>query len=357
MSVGAVALALAGCTPVERPVAVPALRLVVSERWNGGTRLVLVEEHGDRWAILSAGRGDAPARDEQAVVSPDGRWVAFVSSRGRPLDRTSLWIMPAAVGATAVRVTDGRGDDVDPTWTPAGDAVVFARRTGDRFALARVGIGGRADQPRIGEVEVVAAGAVHYLAPSVAPSGEIAYQEIDPSAGTSRIGLRAVDGSITFATDGPRDVTPAWRPGSGELAFAREIERADGGRDLDLWRLTADGDAAPLADLSGTDESGPRWSRDGRWLFATALARDDDGELPSVIYLDVAAPAPRARMLRDRAGTIARQGPAPMPVPLDDGALGAGLAYVDALAAALRERAYERELAATRAAAAVDAGL
>ena len=153
-------LAFAACAPAERPVQVPELRLVVSERWNGGTRLVLVDEHGDRWAILGAGRGDPPTRDEQAAVSPDGRWVAFVSSRGRDLARTSLWVMPAAVGATAVRVTDGTGDDVDPCWTPAGDAVVFARRTGARFALARVAIGGGADQRAIGPVEVLAAGAV-----------------------------------------------------------------------------------------------------------------------------------------------------------------------------------------------------
>ena len=156
----AAVLVAVGCARVERPMPAPELRLAVSEAWNGGTRLVLVDERGDRWAVLSAGRAAAPSRDEQAVFSPDGRWVAFVSSRGRDLARTSLWVMPAAVGATAVRVTDGTGDDVDPVWTPAGDAVVFARRTGARFALARVAIGGGADQRAIGPVEVLAAGAV-----------------------------------------------------------------------------------------------------------------------------------------------------------------------------------------------------
>ena len=232
------ALAIAGlaaaCARVERPVPSPALRLAVSEAWNGGSRLVLVDERGDRWAVLSAGRAAAPSRDEQAVFSPDGRWVAFVSSRGRDLARTSLWVMPAAVGATAVRVTDGTGDDVDPVWTPAGDAVVFARRGDATFALARVTIAARGDGVAIGPVERLTTGVGHHVAPSVGPDGDIAYQEIDRDGGRSRIALRAADGSVTFLTDGPRDATPAWRPGGTELAFARAVERPAGGQMHDV---------------------------------------------------------------------------------------------------------------------------
>lgn len=353
----AAVLVAVGCARVERPMPAPELRLAVSEAWNGGTRLVLVDERGDRWAVLSAGRAAAASRDEQAVFSPDGRWVAFVSSRGRDLARTSLWVMPAAVGATAVRVTDGTGDDVDPVWTPAGDAVVFARRTDATFALARVTIGARGDAVAIGPVELVAGGPVHHVAPSVAATGEIAYQEIDRDGSRSRIALRAVDGSVTFLTDGPRDVTPAWRPGGAQLAFARAVERPGGGRDYDLFVQPLDGEPRPLVDLAGTDESGPRWSADGRWLFATAVIVDDGGALPAVVYVDAAAPTPVPRMLRDQVGAIARQSPAPMPVALDAAALAAGPAFVDAVATALRERAYERSLAAVDAGAPDAAGL
>ncbi len=355
------ALAIAGlaaaCARVERPVPSPALRLAVSEAWNGGSRLVLVDERGDRWAVLSAGRAAAPSRDEQAVFSPDGRWVAFVSSRGRDLARTSLWVMPAAVGATAVRVTDGTGDDVDPVWTPAGDAVVFARRVDATFALARVTIAGRGDAVAIGPVERLTTGAGHHVAPSVGPEGDIAYQEIDRDGGRSRIALRAADGSVTFLTDGPRDATPAWRPGGAELAFARAVDRPAGDRDFDLFVLPLDGAPRPLLDLAGTDESGPRWSADGRWLFATAVIVDVDGALPAVVYVDAAATPAVPRMLRDQVGAIARQSPAPMPVALDAAALAAGPPFVDAVAAALRERAYARSLTAVDAGAPDAAGL
>jgi dipeptidyl aminopeptidase/acylaminoacyl peptidase len=348
------ALATACGSDTLPSVVPPPLRLVVSEGWNGGTRLVLLDERGDRWAVVSAGRGGSPTRDEQATFSPDGRWLAFVSSRGRPVERTSLWLMPAAAGATAVRVTDGRGDDVDPTWTPDGAAVVFARRTDATFALYRVAIAPRAGGLALGPLERLVDGPRHHLAPSVAPSGDLAYQEIDLAG--SRIAVRAPDGSVTFATDGPADATPAWRPGGG-LAFARRVPRPDGTADLDLWFVTDDGAPRSLAELPGSDESGPRWSVDGRWLFATAIARDVDGEVPSVVYLDVARAGSTPRMLRDQVGAIPRQGPAPAPVVLDGAALAEGPPFVDALDRQWRERAFARAAAAAAADAAADAGL
>jgi dipeptidyl aminopeptidase/acylaminoacyl peptidase len=348
------ALATACGSDTLPSVVPPPLRLVVSEGWNGGTRLVLLDERGDRWAVVSAGRGGSPTRDEQATFSPDGRWLAFVSSRGRPVERTSLWLMPAAAGATAVRVTDGRGDDVDPTWTPDGAAVVFARRTDATFALYRVAIAPRAGGLALGPLERLVDGPRHHLAPSVAPSGDLAYQEIDLAG--SRIAVRAPDGSVTFATDGPADATPAWRPGGG-LAFARRVPRPDGTADLDLWFVTDDGAPRSLAELPGSDESGPRWSVDGRWLFATAIARDVDGEVPSVVYLDVARAGSTPRMLRDQVGAIPRQGPAPAPVVLDGAALAEGPPFVDALDRQWRERAFARASAAAAADAAADAGL
>mgnify|MGYP000325997139 CR=1 FL=1 len=42
---------------------------------------------------------------------------------------------------------------------------------------------------------------------------------------------------------------------------------------------------------------------------------DVDGALPAVVYVDATAATPVARMLRDQVGAIARQSPAPMPVP------------------------------------------
>lgn len=348
VALSVVVIVVVGCQKVEHPVVVPELRLALTERWSGGGRLILADEHGDRWAVLAAAPGGEPVRDEQPAFSPDGRWLAFVSSRGRALDDSSLWLMPAAVGATPLRVTDGRGVDVDPAWTPDGQALVFARRERDRFALVRVAIAARAGGVVPGPIEPLApAAGVHQLAPAVAPDGRIAFQEIalGPSP-TSRIAVRDPDGSVTYLTDGPADVTPTWAP-DGALIYAART-RADG--DLDLWRAVEGAPPAPLIALPGTDESGPRWSHDGRWLFATSIARDpvDGVELSSVIYVDAAATPPVARMLRDRAGAIGRQGPAPAPAALDGEVLAGGPVYERALDDARRRRAIELDLARQR---------
>jgi Tol biopolymer transport system component len=355
-SIAGASIAMSGCRwrgGSEPDRVVPELHVVVSERYQGGTRLVLVDERGDRWAILTADAGAGPVRDEQAAFSPDGRWLAFVSSRGRGIDRTSVWVMPAAPGATATRLT-ADGDDVDPTWTPDSSAIVFARRTEEWFHIVRVAIAIRDGHLAIGATEPLIAGVGHHLAPSVSSTGEVAYQEIDPT-GRSRIGVRAIDGSITFVTDGPRDVTPAWRPDATSIAFARETRRDQARRDFDLWSVDRDGNARAIVELPGTDESGPRWSQSGRWLFATAIGRDLDGELPSVVYVDTATDGALPRMLRDRVGAIPRQGPAPAPLPLDDAALAHGPLYREAMADAWREREFAREQA--RAAQSVDAGI
>ena len=137
----ALAAGAAACTPPPVPRPPPAVRLVVTERWAQGGRLVVVDDAGDRVAVLVAPPAGPPAtvRDEQAVFSPDGRWLAFVSTRGRDLDHTSLWLVPAAAGAPAVRLTDDRaGSVVSPAWTADGAALVFASDRAGTFDLYRL---------------------------------------------------------------------------------------------------------------------------------------------------------------------------------------------------------------------------
>jgi serine/threonine protein kinase/Tol biopolymer transport system component len=55
--------------------------------------------------------------------SPDGAQIAFMASRpGKPW---KIFVLPAG-GGTPREVTAGNRNQGDPTWTPAGDAIVFA---------------------------------------------------------------------------------------------------------------------------------------------------------------------------------------------------------------------------------------
>lgn len=311
------------------------IAIVASERGPGGTRLVAIDEKGDRQLVLIA-PGTGVVRDSHPAVSPDRAWIVFASSRGRTLDATSLWIAPLGVEAVPVALTTGPAIDSHPTWTPDGSAIVFAStRDGGDFDLWRVAIaGGRA----LGEPVQLTTGAGHEVTPTVAADGTVIYAAVTPTADRSvdsRLEERRLDGSIIALTAGPADTSPSLSPDGTIIAFARPLIH-DGAPTSELWRMARGSDTAtPIlpAPLPLTEESGPVWSRDGRFLFATSVLRGDAGVVfSSVIHIDLRETPPRARMLRDQAGAIARLTPAIAAPVLDATTLQADPEYLPELA-------------------------
>jgi len=341
------ALAAAACGEPSRLRAPHQLdgpvRMVISERWSHRSRLVVVDETGDRLAPLLEVVAE---RDEHPRFSPDGGWLVFTSTRDRQ-QGTSLWAAPARPVAPAVRLTDDAGVDLDPVWD-GGRAVVFASTRGgglDLFRLELI-VDGAGPRPA-GPPAQLTHEPGRALSPTVA--GErLVFQIVDPGGRGSFVAERRAGGEVVALTDGPADGSPALSPDGTRLAYVTARVRAGGGRDLDVV-LAGDPDdprpppATGLA-LEGTDEGSPAWSVDGRWLFATSVAYDADEqpEVASVVHADTWERPPRARMLRDSAGAIPRQGPALAPTILDAAALGRNPDYREALAAARRTLEAER---------------
>jgi Tol biopolymer transport system component len=296
-------VACLACAGRARAPSSDRIAIVASERGPQGARLVSIDEHGDRQFELVEPAA-ALARDTNPAVSPDGAWIVFASSRGRGLDETSLWIAPAGVARAPRRLTDGKGIDSQPVWTPDGRAIVFAstRARGD-FDLWRLEI--RGGEPT----------ALTQL--TDAPG-----HEVTPAVAVHRL------------TSGPADSSPALSPDGARLVFARP--QLHGGKpDSELWLMVRGTDrAAPLVDLPLTDESGPVWSRDGRFVFATSVLRGADARVlfSSVIYVDTRESPPIARILEDRVGAIARLTPAVTATPLDAAALHTNPEYLPELA-------------------------
>ena len=65
---------------------------------------------------------DGDWQDEQARWSPDGRRIAFKSTRGGSYN---LYVMNAD-GGNVTRLTNHAGNDHDPSWLPDGQSLVFA---------------------------------------------------------------------------------------------------------------------------------------------------------------------------------------------------------------------------------------
>jgi len=336
-AIAGLGVALAACVPppIPEPVAAPErIAIVASERGPQGARLVSIDEHGDRRFELVQ-PASALSRDTNPAVSPDGAWIAFASSRDRALDETSLWIAPAGVTTVPRRLTDGAGIDAQPTWLPDGSAIVFAS-TRDRgnFDLWRIAI--RGGQP--GALTQLTHGAAHEVTPAVAPDGCIVYALVTPDEShrtiETHLEIRGPDGAIRRLTDGPADSSPALSPDGTRVVFARPQLHGNV-LDSELWVMPREGGApAPLIDLPLTDESGPVWSRDGRFVFATSVLRGAEGRVvfSSIIHVDLRDRPVVARMLEDRVGAIVRMTPAVTATPLDAAALHGDPEYLPELA-------------------------
>lgn len=286
--------------------------------------LVAIDEHGDRTLELVQPAGSL-ARDTNPAISPNGRWLAFASSRNRPLDGTSLWIAPLRPEAVPMRLTDGVGIDSYPAWKRDGSAVVFAStRGGAGFDLYELELDGRGVP--VGKPRALTSSPSHEVTPTIAGDGTIVFSAVAPTAAgqaSSHLEVRAPDGAIRQLTGGPSDTSPALSPDGKAIAFARPVARS-GGTDADLWLTSLDGKSARhLVDIPLTDESGPAWSPNGRFVFATSVLRGASGDavFSAVIVVDVTEDQPLARILLDRTGAVARLTPAIATPDLDATAL------------------------------------
>jgi len=326
---------VAACAP-PHPTATPShhdrIAIAISERGESGARLVAIDEHGDRMLVLVRAAGSV-ARDTNPAISPDGRWIVFASSRGRPLDQTNVWIAPLAPEAIAVPLTHGDAIDSHPVWKRDGSGIVFAStRGGHGFDLYEVPL---RDGRTTAEPRALTSAPGHEVTPSVMADGTIVYAAITPLPDgqvESHLETRAPDGTIAKLTGGPADTSPAVSPDGTTIAFARPVDHK-GGPDAELW-LVVGREARQLVDLPVTDESGPVWSRDGRFVFATSVLRGARGNVlfSSVIVIDTREAHPIARILQDRTGAIARLTPAIATADLDAKALDADPEYLPELA-------------------------
>jgi dipeptidyl aminopeptidase/acylaminoacyl peptidase len=337
---GLVGLGLAACgvRPAPPPAPPDRIAIVAAERGPEGARLVSIDEHGDRQFELVR-PAVAHVRDTHPAVSPDGQWIVFASTRERPFDETSLWIAAAGVAMPPHRLTDGKAIDSHPTWTPDGRAVVFAStRAAGNFDLWRLAV----DHGQPGSLVQLTDAPGHEVTPAVAADGTIIYASVTPNELRHDIEThleeRAPDGTIRRLTSGPADSSPGLSPDGTRLVFARPQLHGDR-PDSELWQMVRRSEAiAPLVDLPLTHESGPVWSRDGRFVFATSVLRgeEDRAVFSSVIYVDTRETPPTARILEDRVGAIPRFTPALTQLPLDVAALRGNPEYLSELAHIMR---------------------
>jgi Tol biopolymer transport system component len=326
--------------------------LVATERGQRGGYLVFVDTDGTRTADLTRRAGDEVVLDRSPAFSPDGRWIAFASTRDRAnLAETSLWLVAAQPGAEPRRLTSGAAVDRDPAWDPDGRGLVFASSRRGTFDLYSLELHEAPDGSLVAAAEpkTLTSTPTHALAPAISPDGSrVAFTSLDEDAESMSLWLVSrAGGEIAQLSTGPRDMTPAWSPAGDRIAFAAP---APGRLDADLFLLDpSGGERERVADEPLADQTGPVFSSDGRYLFATSVYRSvATGEpiLSSVVVVDLEDPERVVRALHDPVAVESRVGVTVGPEPLDAEALSRNEPYAEALRdAVFRElRREKREL-------------
>lgn len=254
------------------PVSVgPAGRRARGPSWAPDRSFVVFESDADqafsdvwRWEPGGATRRLTTTENGafEPVVSPDGRRVAFVSTRdGNP----EIYVM-AADGSAPRRLTDWRRDDITPVWAPDGERLAFLRREqgGERlFVLAVPRDDGPPGERRV--VATVEGEKLKHADVAWSPDGtRLAYTVHRPKQAPHVAVTVVADGrdpadggTVVVSPPGLRATMPSWSPDGRYLALAAT---AGDPAALDLYAIRlGDGAWARLTDDPAPDWL-PRWT-------------------------------------------------------------------------------------------------
>jgi Tol biopolymer transport system component len=239
-----------------------------------------------------------------AAISPDGRWVAYLTER---LFGVDLVVADAKTGTVAATLTDTAADPhysslqyigSAAAWGPDGRRLSIATLTSGRPALSIFSWpGGRREQ------DVVIDGVDEIFGPAWSPDGRaVAFSGMSQGA-TDLFVFDLERSSLRRLTDDLfADLQPVWSPDGRTLAFVTDrfttnLETLTTGQ---LRLATIDiavGDVRPIDAFGDGKHISPQWSRDGRTLYFIS----DSGGGPNVYALDLAQGA-LARLTEAESG-------------------------------------------------------
>ncbi len=226
---------------------------------RGTTRIWLVAAVGGEARPLTAG----PGSDRQPRWSPDGRTLAFVSTRD---NGAQLWVLPID-GGEARRLTSLPDGVFDPVWLPDGTGLLVTsdikwpvdqeidRRNGEFPTEARLWtdlLWRHWDDWRAGKRQ---------------------HEFLVALAGGSARDLTPVDHDVpAIATSGDGDVAVALDGKEIAVAMHGDATVADN-TNVDIYLMNPDGSGMHALTTGRGADNTPRYSPDGKWLAYLSMER------------------------------------------------------------------------------------
>ncbi|MBN1782016.1 CHAT domain-containing protein [bacterium] len=215
-----------------------------------------------------------PQMDFQPAVSPDGKWLAFTSSRSGNLD---IWIRPLPRGK-AVQVTYDRSEDVQPAWMPDSRSLVFMSKRRDAMGdLWRIRI--RKTGTVRGKPEQLTTHLGWDQSPSVSPDGRyVAY--ISDMNGGLNVHIMDLKTGAKRALTTQSAAEPSWSPDGRWLVFTSFPASAYGDLTLAFMPPFFQNTRPEFTILTSEKvlDGQAKWSPDGRWIIFQRIQEDSNGD-------------------------------------------------------------------------------
>jgi len=133
--------------------------------------------------------------DGNGHPSPDGKWIAFLSDAD---GWDHLYVMPTAAGAAAtpVQITKGHFDTWRPAWSPDSTRIAFDANEPDRPGTRHLGVATIGSDPAHAKITTITNGRGTNIAPAWSPDGKrLVYQHTDPQNSADLYVVDAVEGA------------------------------------------------------------------------------------------------------------------------------------------------------------------
>jgi Tol biopolymer transport system component len=203
--------------------------------------------------------------DAEPTLSPDGRWMAFTSTRH---DKATDLYLQKTGGQAVTQLTSDTADDAFPTFSPDATKIAFSSNRNGSWDLYTMTPGGK-------NIVQVTSGPSHDMHPSFSPDGtRLVYCSLG-ARGQWELW------TVTIATGERRQIGyglfPSWSPQKDKDMIAFQRARNRGARWFSIWSCELqDGEARQMTEVVVSTNAAvvsPCWSPDGSKLaFATVVA-------------------------------------------------------------------------------------